>query len=514
MRAADWADDVLDDRGIAEQAPVMIRVCDPAGACVYLNARWRAFTGQPPERGLGSGWLEVVHPEDRELAASALRSAHERQELSRCEYRLRRADGAYSWVIDTASPRFDHAGAYLGSVGVLVDITERRRAEEALQISRERLDLMVDGAGLGVWFCDLPLSRLEWNTYVKEHFHLPPEAEVTVDLFYERLHPEDRERTRQAIEAAIADCSTYDIEYRTISPDGARQKWIRAIGRVFPATADRPARFDGITIDVTDRKEAEEQYERLLAREQRAREEAESALRARDVFLSVAAHELRTPLTTLKAYAQLLERQLQRDGQLETARVERALRAFVRETDKLERLIGQLLDVSRIEAGRLRVERQRVDLSQLLGSVVADVRRRTGHQALSLQAPPRLLARLDPLRIEQVLLNLLDNAIRYSPAGSPIEVEAEALSRELCELRVRDHGEGIPPNLRARVFERFFQAHGQAHRSGMGLGLFISRQIVELHGGTLRAEFPPDGGTCFVICLPRALEGSERAAAD
>ena len=263
--------------------------------------------------------------------------------------------------------------------------------------------------------------------------------------------------------------------------------------------------------EIAARKQAQERLQAALASERAAREAAETALRTRDDFISIAAHELRTPLTALSAQAQLALRRQRREGQLEPERVAQAMQTITGQTDKLSRLISQLLDVSRLEGGKLTLERQPTDLAILVEQVVAGARAWSDRHAIALEAPPSLEARADPLRLEQVLTNLLDNAIKYSPDGGPIEVVLSRPTGDMVELSVRDRGLGIPPEKRAQIFERFYQAHGNSHKRGMGLGLYISRQIVELHGGQIRAEFPPDGGTRFVVRLP--IEPDEPAAA-
>ena len=135
---------------------------------------------------------------------------------------------------------------------------ERLAADEAARQSKERMELVVRSAKVGVWYCPLPFDVLHWDARVKEHFHLAPDANVTIDTFYERLHPDDRERTRTAIAESIATRTSYDIDYRTVSPDGASVKWIRAVGRAFYDDDGNPLQFDGVTVDITDRKTAEE----------------------------------------------------------------------------------------------------------------------------------------------------------------------------------------------------------------------------------------------------------------
>lgn len=246
--------------------------------------------------------------------------------------------------------------------------------------------------------------------------------------------------------------------------------------------------------------------------------EAQAAIRARDDFLAVAAHELKTPATTLRGFAQVTLRRLDRDETLDPQRVRTAMNAIDQQTARLSRLTEQLLDISRIEAGKLELDLEVTDVLALVQSAVESARTRTDRHTLVVEAPPApVIAHLDSLRMEQVLANLLENAIKYSPAGGQIEVRLASATRNgeahgeqatrtahgrQMRLTVRDYGLGIPLEKRERIFDRFFQAHTEGHYSGLGLGLYISKQIVEMHGGAITAEFPSDGGTQFVVDLP------------
>lgn len=235
--------------------------------------------------------------------------------------------------------------------------------------------------------------------------------------------------------------------------------------------------------------------------------DARQAIQARDEFLSVAAHELRTPLTSLVGFAQILRRQLDGvDGPDERV-LRRGVEAIDHQSDRLSRLVSRLLDVSRIEDGRLVLEPAVTDLATLVRAIAEAVGVNTGRHEIAVQAPPALWATVDALRIEQVVGNLVDNAIKYSPDGGRIDVELLAGGDRTVRLSVTDSGVGIPPEKRARIFDRFYRAHTDSHTSGLGLGLYISRQIVELHGGSIRAEFPPRGGTRFVVDLPTVPVG-------
>lgn len=255
--------------------------------------------------------------------------------------------------------------------------------------------------------------------------------------------------------------------------------------------------------DITERKRGEQQREQLF-QEQVARAQAEEALHERDEFLALASHELKTPAATLSATAQLLQRQLARQGSLEPDQLERALERLQDQSQRLGRLVDRLLDVSRINASRLTIEPEAVDFVALVSDAVAACQLTTGRHSFVLTGPDELVAWLDRDRLNQVVNNLLDNAIKYSPDGGEIEVTISSTrlpEAEVC-LAVRDHGIGIPENLRDKLFERFYRAHNGEQFSGMGLGLFVTRHVVELHGGRITVDSPPDGGARFTVCLP------------
>ncbi|MGH2486336.1 MAG: sensor histidine kinase, partial [Ktedonobacterales bacterium] len=229
---------------------------------------------------------------------------------------------------------------------------------------------------------------------------------------------------------------------------------------------------------------------------------AEAATQVRDDFLSVAAHELKTPITGLRAISQLLARRMRKRQITEYPWLTDGLATLDQQSDRLARLIGQLLDVSRLDKDNQPVERSDIDLRVLAQKLVASFRARTAKHTFALAADGELIVEVDPTGVEQVLSNLLDNAIKYSPDGGQIEIAVERDGDGCAYVSVRDHGIGIPPEKRGEIFDRFFRAHAEDHRSGLGLGLYISRQIVALHGGAIAVEFPSDGGTRFVVRLP------------
>jgi PAS domain S-box-containing protein len=475
-------------RTFADTAPAMLWVTEADGACSYLSRGWHEYTGQTEAQGLGYGWLDAVHPAERDSARRAFADANASRTPFELQHRLRRADQTYRWVIDAGRPRFGPDGSFDGYVGSVIDIHDRKLAED-------RLDLAVNSGRVGLWYCDLPFDVLVWNTQVKEHFGLPPDAVVTIDTFFERIHPEDREPTRLAIETAIAEQSPYDSQYRTVGPDG-RTRWIRAIGR---ARYDdgRPVRFDGITVDVTE----------LVA----LRESAEAANRAKDEFLAMLGHELRNPLAPILTALQLLKLR-----GIDAAERERAI--IERQVKHLVGLVDDLLDISRITRGRIELRREHVDLADVVARAVelaSPLLEQQRHQ-LTVGVPRGLIVNGDPVRLAQVIANLLTNAAKYTEAEGTVAVEAERHADHAL-LRVSDTGVGIDEAMLPRVFDLFVQEPQTLARShgGLGLGLAIVRSLVDLHGGTVSAFSRGKGaGSAFTIRLPLETPVENASIAD
>ena len=232
----------------------------------------------------------------------------------------------------------------------------------------------------------------------------------------------------------------------------------------------------------------------------------------------MAAHELKTPMTSLRGYAQLLAREFDKGQVANPERARRAATTIQVQSDKLARLVAQLLDVSRIQSGKLAIERKPSDLSGLVREVVDAARTQLREHTIVARLPSELWVPIDPLRIEQVVTNLIDNAIKYSPDGGQIDVMLACdADDQTVKLAVRDRGVGVPVEHRANIFDRFYQAHaGGALTSmaGMGLGLYISRGIVEQHGGAISVQSPGPGlGSTFRVELPLADASNRQTGA-
>ena len=355
---------------------------------------------------------------------------------------------------------------------------------------REALELLLKHE-IAIVLMDVSMPEIdgfELAAMIRQH----PRFQKTAIIFVSGVHLTDLDRLK-GYEAGAVD----------YIPVPVIPEILRAKVSVFADLYRKTRLLEGLNEELERRvEERTAELEAATARERAARLAAEAATRARDEFLSVAAHELKTPVTGVRAISQLLVRRMQKRDISEYPWLSDGLVTIDQQSDRLSRLIGQLLDISRLDRDDNVLDRGETDLSELLTRLVAAFRARSDKHRFVLTTSDALVAEVESTSIEQVISNLLDNAIKYSPDGGIIEVEAQRVDELHARLAVRDHGIGIPPEKRGEIFERFYRAHSDDHRSGLGLGLYISRQIVELHGGKITVEFPPDGGTRFEVLLP------------
>jgi signal transduction histidine kinase len=382
-----------------------------------------------------------------------------------------------------------------------------RAVEERLRLTdaRERVERALSAAQaiahLGSWELDVRTGEATWSDELYRILGLTPaQLRPSYDALLGRVHEDDRENVNSAVDETIIHGGSFELDCRFVRPDGE----VRSIHSRGSAKADGTSastRILATAHDVTELRIAQAAQVTLM-REQVARAEAEAAIAAREEFLSVAAHELRTPVAGLLGHTQLAHRHIERHDAVDVAWLRARLETIERQVRRLGNLVDQLLDLATLQRGKLNIDLHESDLSLIVAGVVEQFRAVHPSVRLTVTAGVPVLVRVDALRIEQVLTNLIDNALKFGGNTKPTDVEV------LCDanaavVSVRDRGPGIPPGERQRVFERFHQAHIQRHFGGMGLGLYISREIVELHGGTIAAEEPEGGGTRFVVRLPR-----------
>jgi signal transduction histidine kinase len=271
-------------------------------------------------------------------------------------------------------------------------------------------------------------------------------------------------------------------------------------GLAMVMTSDSERRFTDLDVQLGDDLGQRCAYAIESARLYR---EVKRAVRERDAFLAVASHELRTPVTSIKAIAELLIRQIESKKALSPEKLERIAKFLNEQSDRLARLVNQLLDVTQIDLGALKLVLKDTDVAALVRNSVDVAILKHPNVTFNLNASGPIQATVDPIRLEQVIVNLIDNAVRHSPESRRVEIEVSAVDEgKKFRVSVRDFGKGIPEDQRDQLFERFDRATRTEYSSGLGLGLYLCKQIMNMHEGQIRVEFPSDGGTKFVITAP------------
>lgn len=395
-------------------------------------------------------------------------------------------------------------------VTVVRTLLRLRMTEVGLAESDERLRLATEGAGIATWDIDLRTGATHWNRQAFLMLGYEHETQATWDMWRSRVHADDIAPMMAAIEEARAG-APITRDHRILRYDTGEERWISPYGRVHRDAAGKPARFLGIAVDITERKRAEVERERLLELEHRARAEAERAARLKDEFLATLSHELRSPMSAILGWLHLM-----RSGRLESAEHARALDTIERNARLQNQLINDLLDVSRIVTGKLDLDPQPVAVDAVLEQALNSMRPMASAKGVALERDVEPLGSVkgDADRLQQAFVNLLGNAIKFTPAGGRVVLTARRTA-DWYRIAVTDTGEGIDPALVSHLFERFTQADGSTTRrhGGLGLGLAITRHLVELHGGRVSAQSEGAGkGATFTVLLP-AMTGSAAPAA-
>lgn len=442
---------------------------------------------------------------DRERLRDAVRRAAS-GELVRYEVELRDPEGRDAVFDFSLSPVRDGEGRVEAIVAEGREITELARTREALGLSQAKLSAILAGALDAIISIDERQRIRLFNEGAERIFGYAAEEVLGEPL--EVLLPE---RFREVHRGQVADFGRSPVTARLM---GERGEIVgrRKDGELFPAEASiakgevRGRRlYTAVLRDITGRREAERERARLLEREQEARRRAEAATRARDEMLRVVSHDLKNPVTGILMGTKMLRLRLEAEEGLKEI-----LEGIEVAAERQSRLIRDLRDVGSIEAGVLSVEPRPHQVAALVGEAVRGVEPAAEERGIALrwEVPPELPpVAADRDRILQVLSNLLDNALKFTPEGGDVRVEAEAAEASV-EIAVRDTGPGIPEEERDLVFERFWRGAGAetGGRGGTGLGLAIAKGIVESHGGEIQAESEPGRGSVFRFTLPQAEE--------
>ncbi|MCX7143850.1 MAG: CHASE domain-containing protein [Proteobacteria bacterium] len=480
-------------RSMADTAPVLIWVSGKDKLCNWFNKVWLDFTGRSMEQEMGNGWTEGVHPEDLDRCLEIYVSHFEQRKAFRMEYRLKRRDGEYRWIDEHGVPRFGADGRFEGYIGSCIDIHDSKQAN----VERDRLLRIIEEAPDFIATSDMQ-AHLKFLNNAGARLVGLPEGVDLASLEIKDMHPGwGAQLVLEEGIPTVLESGFWQHENALINRDG-HEIPVSQVLLVHRDANGTPQILSTIMRDISERKRTEQE---LIS----AREAAEAANRAKSEFLANMSHEIRTPLNGVLGNAQLLEMSGPTSEQKEY------LSAIMLSGSNLLSLINDILDLSKIEADKIVLEKRDFSLRDCFNDVVRAQRSRIANKGLTLrlnipnEAPDALIG--DELRVKQILLNLLGNAIKFTDQGSitlSATLKEQASDSALIELSVSDTGIGIPKAVAEDIFKPFVQADSSITRQygGSGLGLTISRRLAELMGGTISVASVEGAGSNFQVLLP------------
>ncbi|QHS56190.1 PAS domain-containing protein [Mucilaginibacter sp. 14171R-50] len=470
-------------KNITSAAPAALWMADDKGMIIYANETWTTWTGQSNEQFLGKGWLEFILPEDRHRVAEKFLEDLKTQQPYKVDFRIRRKDGEIRWCIATGNPQYNHAGKFMGYIGACTDVTEKTIADIELQLKNGELndqikqfEFVTDFMPVQLWTANTAGELDYVNQQTIDYFGLPM-ADVIGERWLNHVHDDDRDGYISAWMQAIKTGSLYQYEFRLRDKSG-NYKW--HLVRALPFILDGEiVRWFGTNTDIDEQKQMQRQ---------------------KDDFLGIASHELKTPVTSIKAYAQVLGAMLSREGEEKKAAMVMKMDA---QLNRLTNLIGDLLDVTKINSGRILFNRAWFDFNQAVQETLQDIQNTTHKHLLVMDFKETGKLYSDKERIGQVVTNLVTNAIKYSPQSNRIIISTSR-SGDMVTVCVEDFGIGIPEDKKEKVFEQFYRVSGSKQHTfpGLGLGLYISNEIIRREGGKMWVNSTEGKGSTFCFSLP------------
>lgn len=461
---------------VADSAPVMIWMSGSDKFLDFFNARWLEFTGHTIEQERGEGWQHGVHPDDLVHCLDVYNTAFEKQTPFYTEYRLRRYDGIYRWISDNAVPRYND-GVFIGFISACMDIDDEKRFNQRLQQSELLFKTISNVSPVGLWMT----NEKGENTFVNDTWVRWTGIDLSRHHQYgwlDSLLEADREVTIHTYAKKAAAREKFAAEFRFKRPDGS-VRWAVSEGYPYYDPSGNFAGYAGSVTDISERKQDE-----ILKNE----------------FLAVASHELKTPITSIKAYAQLLANTYQKTDDVF---LKNALAKVENQVNKMSKLVGDFLNLSKIEADKVVLQKERFVLNELLDEAVSDIRLVSPGYFITIETPDYpVWIEADREKIMQVLANLLNNAVKYSPGEKEVKLTLVREGEEAV-VTVEDKGMGIKPGEQDRIFQRFYRSNPNNIKvSGFGIGLYISAEIVRRHEGQIGVKENQDKGSCFYFRLP------------
>lgn len=486
-------------RTLVEHLPavVSLNAPDATQSTLYTSPKSETLFGYSPADFLAEPtlWMRTVHPDDLERVLEDLAGMNASGEALPFEYRMVTRDGQVIWILEDSTLIRDDDGNPLYWQTVQLDVTALKQAEDRQQQSEERFRTAFDNAAIGMALVDLDGRTLQVNAALCELTGYD-EEELLARTIEEITHPDDFAADLAQVDRLLTgEIGTYQMEKRYLRKTG-EIVWGHLSGALVRDQQGSPLHFIGLIEDITARKQAEEDLQAAL-------EEAQAANRAKGLFLDMMSHELRTPLQAVLGYAESL---LIHSGDTLTLEQREDIGYIHQGGGRMLTLINQLLDLSRMEAGRLVLAEEAVDLAEIIEAVRQDVAPQAAAKELVLQISlhqPLPMVIGDEERVRQILLNLAGNAVKFTDTGS-VTISAAATSQDEVEVLVRDTGVGILAADIPLIFEEFRQVDSQLSRrhGGAGLGLAISTRLAEQMAGSIQVSSEPGVGSTFRLTLP------------
>ena len=497
-----------------------IFMLDPEGRVLTWNAGAERIKGYRPEEIIGQHFSKFYPAEtSKDFPAYELRVAAKEGRFEDEGWRVRK-DGTRFWANVVITALREDDGKLVGFAKVTRDLTERREHEERLRQSEERFRLLVEGVpDYAIFSLDVNGNVATWNAGAERIKGY--KAEEIIGQHFRKFYPPEAIESgwpEHELRVATAEGRFIDEGWR-VRKDGSRF-WASVTITALRDDSGRLRGFAKLTRDLTERKRTEAleasgaEREAMLEAERNARMLAQRSVRMKDEFLASLSHELRTPLNAILGWAQLLRA----SATAEPAEYQRGMEVIERNARAQVRLIDDLLDLSRIMSGRFRLDVQQVALLDIVRGALDSIEPSAQAKGVRLESvldPKSVIVSGDPARLQQVFWNLLSNAVKFTPKGGRIQVLLQRVNSHI-EFSVSDTGIGIPTSFLPHVFERFSQKDSSTQREfgGLGLGLAISKQLVDLHGGRIQAKSPGEGqGATFVVTLPLVILGKEEREA-
>ncbi|MEH2246853.1 PAS domain S-box protein [Nostoc sp.] len=492
-------------RQMADTAPVLLWMSSTNKLCYYFNKFWLDFTGRTLEQEMGNGWAEGVHPDDFQRCLDTYVNAFNAQQKFTMEYRLKRFDGEYRWVLDTGVPYLAPTGEFFGYIGSCVDIHDRKLAQVALHDSEERYRILTEVSPQAIWMGDRPGGITYCNQYWSDYTGLTMEQTAGYGWIY-AIHPDDRDRVLKTSMQAVANAINYEIEIRFRQVSDGSYRWHIVRGLPFRDAAGEIIKWVGIASDIHDRKVAEAallQLNEML--EQRIQERTlqfQAANKELESFSYSVSHDLRAPLRHIAGFIELLQK---RHSSTSLDEISQRYLGIIAQTAKQAGiLIDELLTFSRM--GRTEMRYINLNMEQLVQEIKRDLLTETQGRIIHWQIESLPEVQGDPSMLRLVLRNLMGNAVKYTQTRNSAEITVGSSDNENeVVFFVQDNGVGFNMQYVHKLFGVFQRLHSDSQFEGTGVGLANVQRIIHRHNGRVWAEAVVDSGATFYFSLPKLL---------